>query len=110
MIDCDFLKTQDKNHICLLCLKPQDVVYYVHALGKQSFTTVYCIAGAPYLSHHTKAWFVHAYYGTELLYKAPTEFSLQDAGVFTNTYNQHKLFREADRAELYLNLCKGRSF
>lgn len=81
------------------------IVYYVHALGEGSSITEYLLLSEPYQTD-SGSWFVLA--ATRKYPKHPTEFSLLDCNVITNTYNQHKLFDDASKANAYLKLCKTR--
>lgn len=93
-------------------LRPGKVVYYVHALGEQSWITKYKIMSKPYeanLGLSKPSPFVHALY----FFKDKNEFgthdshfSLDDCNVVPNHYNQHRLFLTPQAAQRYLEWAK----
>ena len=101
--------------MCVKNIKAGKTVYYVHALGENSFTIKYLVTGRPktYRFEHVKSLsdslFVPSRYvfrdGT--IAKIESTFSLMDANVQQqNDYNKHRLFFSRKAANRYVELCK----
>ena len=103
--ELDRCDCEEKHETCTVDnLLPGRTVYYVHALGRHSFTWEFVITGKPYVET-TLSYFVKA---KQVQGDYETKFSLMDCNVITNSYNQHKLFFNKRKAEHYLELCKAR--
>lgn len=94
-------KRIDIEHVCPKCIKDGDVLYIVYALEEKSFIQKIVIIGQPYY-HNNIGWFCK--YESEGGYE--NDFSLQDAGIIPNTYNNHKTFVHRENAEKYLKKAK----
>ncbi|ADM80037.1 hypothetical protein phiAS5_ORF0194 [Aeromonas phage phiAS5] len=99
-------------------IKAGKTVYYVHALGENSFVTKYIVRNRPQVhiwKHIPKpldesiSLFVPAGYvfSDGKIGKHNSEFSLTDCNVgVKNSYNKHRLFFKKKAAERYCELCK----
>lgn len=96
-------------------IKAGKTVYYVHALGENSFAIKYLVTGRPmtYRFKHVKSLSESLFVPTRYVFqdgtiaKIETSLSLIDANVQQqNDYNKHRLFFSRKAADRYVKLCK----
>lgn len=91
-------------------LKQGQTIYYVHALGENSFIWKYMVMSRPvcekwkygegFYDFIMAKWFTRNGYVTEKDF-----LSLLDCNVIQNTYNEHAIFYKKKAAERYLEQC-----
>ena len=99
-IKCAIKRILRQEHICRHCMKKGMVVYYVLGLGRVSFIEKYTLTSKPYETNIS--WFVNAKRESS---EYPTDFSLKDAGIIKNSYNNHRSFIKKENADKYLKEC-----
>lgn len=94
-------------------LRPGKIVYYVHALGKNSDITQYKLISKPYgkdlgLSEGLSPFIdAHMFSSYKQKYNEHVScFSLGDCNVVPNHYNQHRLFLTPQAAQRYMEWAK----
>jgi hypothetical protein len=100
-----------KKNPSVTSLRAGQTVYYVHALGEQSFMGEHVVTGHPYFYKSIGSWFCPAKH--LLRYKSHVEalwihdeFSLRDCNCDEqNGYNSHRLFYSKKKALRYLKTC-----
>ena len=86
-------------------LKQGKTVYYVNALGENSFISKYLLMSRPYMNKNVNSLFINAIWMVRGNQHA-CHFSLKDCNVVTNEYNEHHLFTTLKAAQRYLAYCK----
>jgi hypothetical protein len=102
-----------KKNPTVKSLRQGQTVFYVTALGANSYITQYLLMDKPYLEDaldicekKEDRLFISAKLFSETINELiESEFSLKDCNVVPNRYNRHRLFYSKGKAKTYCQKC-----